>query len=52
VNGEQSSYINSKDDPTLAGIMTLTYTKVCISRELLKRQGEAAKNERKERKDR
>ena len=44
VNMEQAPILNSKEDQTLAGIMTLPYTKVCISRELLKREGEVSRN--------
>ena len=44
VNIDQAPILTSANDDTLAGIMTLPYTKVCISRELLKRQGEAARS--------
>ncbi|NQZ60379.1 MAG: CBS domain-containing protein, partial [Lentisphaeraceae bacterium] len=40
VNIEQVPVLCSKDEPTLSGLMSLNHAKVCISRELLKRQGE------------
>jgi CBS domain-containing protein len=40
VNQEQAPILNSIEDSTLAGIITLPYINICISRELLKRQGE------------
>lgn len=44
INIDQAPILTSSEDETLAGIITLPYTKICISRELLKRQGEASRN--------
>ena len=44
INIDQAPILTSADDDTLAGIITLPYTNVCLSRELLKRQGEVARN--------
>lgn len=44
INIDQAPILTSAKDKTLAGIMTLPYTSICISRELLKRQGEVARH--------
>ncbi|MCM8540850.1 MAG: cation:proton antiporter [Lentisphaeraceae bacterium] len=44
VNIDQAPILTSTQDETLAGIITLSYTNICVSRELLKRQGEVARN--------
>jgi len=44
VNIDQAPILTSPDDDTLAGIITLPYTNICVSRELLKRQGEVARS--------
>ena len=44
VNLEEAPVLKSMTDPTLVGVITLPYTNICVSRELLKRQGEVDKN--------
>ena len=43
VNIDEAPVLKSKTDPTLAGVITLPYTKIRLSREILKRQGEVDK---------
>ncbi|MCM8534873.1 MAG: cation:proton antiporter, partial [Lentisphaeraceae bacterium] len=40
VNLDEAPVLRSENDPTLVGVITLPYTKISISREILKRQGE------------
>ena len=43
VNIDEAPVLKSKSDQTLAGVITLPYTKIRLSREILKRQGEVDK---------
>ncbi|MCH2207359.1 MAG: cation:proton antiporter [Lentisphaerales bacterium] len=40
VNIDEAPVLKSISDPTLVGVITLPYTRICLSREILKRQGE------------